>query len=572
MLAANKKRWVIQPQIPLTIEQALADYPPVLKQLLYNRGYQTQETAYRYLAAEKTPGTEPMNMLGIPEAVDRIQYAIQRQENIAVYGDYDADGVTATALLVQFLENLGANVREYIPNRFDEGYGLNLEALAALKDEGINLVVTVDCGIRSPEEAAYAAQLGLDLIISDHHHPGRQLPNALAIINPKQENDTYPDKDLAGVGLAYKLAEGIVADLENHKDNLPKYLKAQAYLDLVAIGTVADMAPLVGENRYLVRQGMKLLQQPQRQGIQSLIGVSGVIARKINAWDIGFLLGPRLNAAGRLDSALLALKLLVSKDVAEASELAQILDNQNRERQELTRQMQMRAEELMQADPEPEFLIYADDPNFNPGLVGLVASRLTEMYYRPSIIAHAGHEVTRASCRSIPEFHITNALDQCADLLDHHGGHAAAAGFTVRNENLPELINRMKDIAQENLSGRDLQPSLTADMEIPLIDLKPEVLKFLEWLQPTGQGNPQAVFVSRGLKVIRARTVGKDNTHLKMAVSDGHITYDAIAFRQGMWMEAMPSEIDLIYTFESNEFNGRETLQLNVRDIQPSEG
>ena len=572
MMPDSNKHWIIPPQIPITVEQTLGDYQTVLKQLLYNRGYRTHEEAYRFLSAESPPGTDPLNMLGIPEAVDRIQYAIQHQEPIAIYGDYDADGVTATALLVQFLENFGADVREYIPNRFDEGYGLNQEALAALKDEGIELVVTVDCGIRSPDEAEFASYIGLDLIISDHHHPGPQLPHALSVINPKQERDTYPDKDLAGVGLAYKLAEGIVTELENQKDTLPAHLKADSFLDLVAIGTIADLAPLVGENRSLVRRGMKLLQQPQRQGIQSLIGVSGLVARKINAWDIGFLLGPRLNAAGRMDSALLALKLLVSQDVGEAGELAQKLDNQNKERQELTRQMQQRAEELMVPDPETACLIFADDPGFNPGLVGLVASRLTEQYYRPSIIAHAGPEVTRASCRSIPEFHITNALDQCADLLDHHGGHAAAAGFTVRNENLPELIERLMNIAQDELSGLDLKPHLYADMEIPLHELKPEILKFLEWLQPTGQGNPQAVFVTRDLKVSRARTVGKDNSHLKMTVTDGRITYDAIAFRQGKWFEAMPPAIDLLYSFESNEFNGRETLQLNVRDIKPSEG
>ena len=566
------KHWIIAPKIPLSIAQVLSDYPPVMQQLLFNRGLRTREDAFRFLSAELPPGTDPMAMLGIQEAVDRIQFAIQHQEPIAVYGDYDADGVTATALLVQFLENHGANVREYIPNRFDEGYGLNIEALAALKDEGIKLVITVDCGIRSPREADYASQIGLDLIITDHHHPGPELPRALAVINPKQENDTYPEKDLAGVGLAYKLAEGFVAAIDQHDDNLPPQLRAESFLDLVAIGTVADLAPLTGENRSLVRRGMKALQQPHRQGIQSLIGVSGLVARKINAWDIGFLLGPRLNAAGRLDSAVTALKLLISQDVQEAGELAQQLDNQNRERQDLTRQMQERAVEMMVPDPEKEFLLYADDPDFNPGLVGLVASRLTEKYYRPSVVAHKGPQFTRASCRSIPEFHITNALDQCADLLDHHGGHAAAAGFTVQNEKLPELLERLTYLANEQLKNKDLQPRMHADIEIPLHQLKPEILNFLEWLQPTGQENPQAVFVSRDLRVTRARTVGKDNSHLKMAVTNGQITFDAIAFRQGFWMEEMPSSIDIMYTFEKNEFNGRETLQLNVRDIKPFEG
>lgn len=571
-MSIDDKHWIVAPIIPINIDQTLDDYPPIMRQLLFNRGFHTREEAYRYLVAETPPGTDPHAMLGIPQAVDRIQYAIQHQEPIAIYGDYDADGVTATALLVQFLENLGANVREYIPNRFDEGYGLNLEALAALKDEGIKLVVTVDCGIRSPAEAAYAYNIGLDLIISDHHHPGPDLPKALAVINPKQSLDRYPEKDLAGVGLAYKLAAGIVAAMESQKDQLPAHLRAESFLDLVAIGTVADLAPLVGENRSLVRQGMKTLQQPQRQGIQSLIGVSGLTARKINAWDIGFLLGPRLNAAGRLDSALTALKLLISQDVQQAGELALQLDDQNTRRQEQTRELQQLAEEILQPELDEAYLLFASDPIFNPGLVGLVASRLTERYYRPTVIAHAGPEVTRASCRSIPEFHITNALDQCADLLDHHGGHAAAAGFTVHNKNLPELVERLKQLAQDQLEHLDLRPRLHADMEVPLHELKPELLHFMEWMQPTGQGNPQAVFVSRGLKVIRARGVGKDNAHLKLAVSDGRITYDAIAFRQGMWMEAMPAFIDILYSFETNEYNGRETLQLNVRDLKPSTG
>ena len=554
------KRWQIMPLITPEAEDSLQEYPPILRQILFNRGYATQEIANQYLEAKMPPGTDASNLLGVPEATERIQYAIKTQERIAVYGDYDADGVTATALLVSALSTMGADVIGYIPNRFDEGYGLNNEALDNLRSDGTRLVITVDCGIRSPQETKHAQDIGLDMIISDHHHPDNELPQAVAVINPKQPQDTYPEKELAGVGLAYKLISALMG---NSSD-------AESYLDLVALGTVADLAPLVGENRALVRKGLEVLRKPHRQGVMALIGVSGLKPNKIKASDIGFVLGPRLNAAGRLESALAALDLLTSSDVYQAAELAQQLDNQNRERQQITSQIQKQAEQLVLIDDPDALLLFAAHPDFNPGVVGLAASRLTELYYRPAIVAYRGEVLTRASCRSIKEFHITQALDQCADLLERHGGHAAAAGFTVKNENLPALINRLKVIANQELSQLDLRPTLTADVEIPLSDLKPEILDYLEWLQPTGYGNPQAHFVSRNLKVTRSRTVGKDNNHLKFTVTDGRITYDAIAFRQGHWEGLLPSRIDLLYIFETNEYFDRISLQLNVRDIKPT--
>jgi single-stranded-DNA-specific exonuclease len=295
-----------------------------------------------------------------------------------------------------------------------------------------------------------------------------------------------------------------------------------------------------------------------------------MIPRRVQASDIGFVLGPRLNAAGRLDSALAAFELLTTQDINKAGLLAQKLDIQNRERQKITQEIQARAEQIALDDDPDALLLFAADPDFNPGVVGLAASRLNERYYRPAIVAHQGETHTRASCRSIPEFHITDALDRCEELMDHHGGHAAAAGFTVRNENLPELIERLRAIAEQELSSLDLRPVLQADLEIQLSDLVPEILDQLEILQPTGYGNPQAIFVSRELKVKDHRLVGRDGTHLKLSVSDGWITYDAIAFRQGHWHADMPLFIDLMYTFERNEYNGKESLQLKVKDIQPS--
>jgi single-stranded-DNA-specific exonuclease len=563
------KIWKVAPRLSNEDARPLSNYSPILRQILHNRGYQSAEQARQYLEATPPDGSHPQDMLGIASAIDRLRFSIQNDEKIAVYGDYDADGVTATALMVHALKLLDAQVIGYIPNRFDEGYGLNVEALQSLHEDGVKLVVTVDCGIRSLQEAQYAAELGMQLIISDHHHPGTSLPPALAVINPKQDGDTYPEKNLAGVGLAYKLVQGLFEEI-NRSGNGAGFLDATQYLDLVALGTVADLAPLTGENRALVRAGLQAMHRPHRQGLVSLMGAAAINPLQVNAGDIGFALGPRLNAAGRLDSALAALELLLTNDLFEAGRIAQQLDIQNRERQQITHAIQERAELLaLERDPEALLLI-AVDADFNPGVVGLAASRLTDQYYRPAIVAQRGEDFTRGSCRSIPEFHITQALDGCADLLEHHGGHAAAAGFTVRNDRLEELIDRLQAIALEQLADLDLRPTLQADMELPLSALKPEILPDLNRLQPTGYGNPQPAFVSHDLKVLRSRTVGKDNSHLKLTVTDGRITYDAIAFRQGHWQGQMPPKIDLMYFFEVNEFNGRSYLQLNVRDLKPA--
>lgn len=558
------KRWEVAQPLPPGTVQELNGYPPILRQILYNRGYRTHEQARIFLEAQPPPGCDPTNILNLPQAVERINYAIQNHERIVVYGDYDADGVTATALLGLALKSLGAEVREYIPNRFDEGYGLNLDALHSLSTEGTNLIITVDCGIRSWDEAQYASSAGMDLIITDHHFPLEAVPPAFAVINPKQQGDNYPEKNLAGVGLAYKLVEAL-----SNSDHYPD-LKSEHYLDLVALGTVADLVPLTGENRYLVRKGLEYIRQPIRQGVMALIGVSGLTPARISTSDISFALAPRLNASGRLESALASLQLLTSADPMAVGQLAQWLEIQNRDRQKITRQIQAKSEQRIITDDQIPFLLFDADPEYNAGVVGLAASRLTEQFYRPSIIANIGEEFTRGSCRSIPEFHITNALDQCEDILEQHGGHAAAAGFTVRNELLQELVFRLDSIAREQLENVDLRPRIFAETIIPLSELKPDLLKYLNWLQPTGMGNPTPIFMSTGLKVTHQKAVGADGSHLKLTVTDGRITFDAIAFRQGYWFAHLPPKIDLMYTFELNEFNGQVSLQLNVKDIRKS--
>ncbi len=559
-----EKQWVVANKLTPEVDQSLASHPALLRQILFNRGFHTAELSKSYLDAAPLAGNDPFAMKGMAAAVERLVYAIASGERIVIYGDYDADGVTATALLVNCILTLGGNVESYIPDRFEEGYGLNIAALQQIKENGAAVVVSVDCGIRSLKEAAEAKRLGLDLIITDHHSPGPELPDAFALINTKQPGDEYPEKQLAGVGTAFKLAAALEEKLR------PGSGVSAGLLDLVALGTVADMVPLAGENRWMVRQGVNLMRRPQRQGLLSLIGVSGLKPLAVCSGDIGFLLGPRLNAAGRLETARNALNLLLTSDVFEAGRLAQYLDSQNRERQLLTRQMTATAEEMVSAEDEA-LLLVAVHEDFNPGVVGLVASRLVERFYRPAIVGQRGPEFTRCSCRSIPEFHITNALEQCADLFQNFGGHSAAAGFTVRNENFDEAIARLRAIAQQELGDKTLMPTIRADAELPLVDLKPDLLPYLEMVEPTGFGNPTVSLVSRNLKVRNAKIVGQEGKHLKLTVTDGWITYDAIAFRQGHWLETgMPNEVDLLYRFEANEFNGLRRLQLNVRDMKAS--
>lgn len=560
------KRWIVPPLISPEADSALSAFPPILRQILFNRGYITDADARAYLNAKPNFNPDPFQMRGMQKAVDRIRSAVQNNEPIAIYGDYDVDGVTATALLVEALQNLNADVRGYIPNRFEEGYGLNNNALDELKDQGVKLVISVDCGIRSPGEAQHARSIGLDLIISDHHHPAEgDLPPAYAVINPKQHGDEYPDKDLAGVGIAYKIAEALLTQF-------PGSFQLESLLDLVALGTVADLAPLVGENRVLVRIGLRQMRQTRRQGLSSLAAVSEITLAKVNATNIGFSLGPRLNAAGRLKEALAAFELLTTQDVFKAGELAQVLDMQNRERQRITRDMQKTAEEIAITSEPDAFLLFAAHEEFNSGVVGLAASRLTETYYRPAIVAARGPEETRGSCRSIPEFHITEALDHCADLLVRHGGHAAAAGFTVRNENLGELVSRLKSYAREKLADQDLRPTIVAEAEVSLVDFRADLYeKCLRFLEPTGYGNREAVFAARNVKVKSSRTVGADSKHLKMSLEDEKgFTHDAIGFRLGEWQAKMPARLDLLFTYEVNEFNGRVGYQLNLKDLKPA--
>ena len=566
---SSAKRWVVDDPIPDAAASRLtqAGYPLLIAQLLYNRDAADPEAAHRFLEGELAGPDAPELLMGMEAAVDRLQHAIERGERLVVYGDYDSDGVTATVLLVQVLRALGAEVQRYIPDREEEGYGLNAEALRKIKHEhGGQVVITVDCGVRANAEAEVAHELGLDLIVTDHHEPGVELPRAFAIINPKQTGDPYPEKDLAGVGLAYKLAQGLVRPLGKRAP-----ISGGDVLDLVALGTVADMAPLTGENRRLVRLGLGVLNRTKRKGIEALCSVARVKAGQVDATAIGFFLGPRLNAAGRLESALAAYELLSTTEGAVAMELAWQLEAQNRERQDLTRLAHTKARELALARGGQGALLFAAHGDFREGVVGLAAARLMDEFYRPAIVAHCGPETTKGSARSIPEFHITQALDEVRPLLEKHGGHKAAAGFTVRNENLAALAEHLEAIAERELGNKELRPTQRIDADqVPLASLTPELYEWLRKFEPCGFKNPTPVLASRGLKVVNSRTVGNDGRHLKLTVTDGGGLYDAIAFGQAPSSGEVPAQVDLAYCVEMNEWQGRRRLQLNVKSMVAS--
>jgi single-stranded-DNA-specific exonuclease len=542
-----------------------------LLQTLYNRGISEPPRIQAFLEGRYLENTDPFLLPEMDKAVARIQQAIAQDEMIVVYGDFDADGVTSTVLLTQALRGLGMGrrqVRPYIPDRIDEGYGLNKDALAKLKEIGAHLVVTVDCGIRSIREVAYAAELGLDMIITDHHSLGPELPPAVAVINPKHPDSSYPDTMLAGVGIAYKLAQALYQTMPERVQG-----NVEDFLDLVAVGTVADLAPLLHENRKLVMDGLKVLNRLQRPGLAALANAVGLKPGNITSESIGFGLGPRINAAGRLAHAYTAARLLAANNNHTARQLARELNDLNKQRQKLTAELGAKAETMVNPN---DLILIAGAEDFVPGVVGLVASRLADKNYRPAIVLEMGSEESRGSCRSIPEFHITDALDASADLLVRHGGHAQAAGLTLRNENLPQFKSRMREIAEAKLAGQDLVPTIAVDAEISLDEVDWALHETLAQLEPTGYSNPTPLFLSRNVEVMSHRAVGQDGTHLQMRLSSrngdyAHQLLPAIAFRQGAWADALPQIIDVVYSVNINEWNGRRSLQLMVQDIRPHE-
>jgi single-stranded-DNA-specific exonuclease len=565
----KSKRWQVGPSLPNSEATLFQRFHPIVAQILYNRGYTTPEQATAFLSGS-IPFGDPFKMRGMAQAVQRIRTAIKKQELIVIYGDFDADGVTSTTVMVTTLKALGANVQPYIPHRVDEGYGLNDEALRKLARKGAKLVITVDCGIRSVAEVEVGKQAGLDMIITDHHSVGPEIPNALAVINPKQEGCKYPEKMLAGVGIAYKLAEALLKVAVTQDRIVPK-IQSEDLLDLVAIGTVADLAPMNHlENRLLTIQGLKKIREGKRLGIRALLEVAHLTPDKVNSTTIGFVIGPRINAAGRLESAMMAYELLSTDDPQIAAQNAQALQNLNEKRQRLTREAQEFARSITPFDGGDVPLIFAADPQFQQGIVGLVAGRLTEEFYRPAIIMHQGEHESHGSCRSIAEFNITEALDQCADLLIRHGGHAQAAGFAIYNENLPHFQERILQIASSGLRNKDLRPTIQIDAEVLFKQLDLSLHEALTKLEPCGHDNTLPLLCTKRLRVVESKTVGKDNSHLKLRLSDGDQERDAIAFRLGDLAKDVPRFVDIAYQLDVDEWNGSRRLNLIVQDVRES--
>lgn len=554
-----EKEWIIAPKISKEAIEELKDFSDIIQQILFNRGIEDKKTAKEFFNIESDQ-YDPFLLTGMQTAVERILIAIKNNERIAVFGDYDADGITSTALLTEVLIEFGANVQPYLPER-EEGYGVNTNAINFLKDCDVSLIITVDCGIRSPEELKYAQELGMTVIVTDHHVPGEILPDVHSIICPKLKLDPYPEKNLSGVGIAYKVAQALFLEVRGSSQF------ADSWLDLAAIGTVADVVPLLGENRLIVKKGIQAIRFTKRLGLRSLINISGLNQRETSTFDISFGIAPRLNAAGRMDSPKKALNLLLTKDPIEAGLLSQELDDINKKRQKITQDMQKLAQKEVD---DNRLIINIIHEEFTSGLVGLVSAKLTESFYRPSIVGFKGEEFTRASCRSIPEFHITHALDKCEHLLVRHGGHAMAAGFTVSNEKIDELLEELEKIAEAELVLDDLKPKINIDLEYPLYLLPEDILNDLDQLEPLGSQNSEAVFVSRNVEVKHARIVGKDESHLKLWLKDKDKTYDGIAFNLGYWGKVLPPKIDIVYSVERNHYNGNIYKQLRIKDIKPS--
>jgi single-stranded-DNA-specific exonuclease len=482
-------------------------------------------------------------------------------ENIAIYGDFDADGITGTALLVKGLTSLGGRVIPYIPHRQTEGYGLRTTALENLRNKGVSLVISVDCGITALTEVKKAKRLGLDIVITDHHTPLAEIPNAVATVNPKRIDSSYPFSELTGAGVAIKLLQALF-------ESLGKKGQADEMLDLVALGTVADMAPLAGENRYWVKEGLKLMNASPRLGIREIVTQAGLTIGSLDAESISWIIAPRLNAAGRLAHAMTSYKLLMTDDQLEANRLATWLEKKNGERQRLTSKALTKARAQVAAEGISPLLI-ASDRDYPVGIAGLVANRLSEEFYRPSIVIRTGELTSSGSCRSIPEFNIILALGQCRSLLSQFGGHSQAAGFILPTKNLPRFKQHLSELASANLSGADLRPQLDIDAEARLPELSGNTFNLIQQLAPFGRGNPAPVFLSRRAEVVDCQTMGGNGEHLRLKLKQGGVMWNGVGFRMGSSRKEIASPLDIVYNMEIDRWQGEERLRLNILDFAP---
>ena len=569
-LSLKNMHWELAPIAPVSDIEALATSTHIstfMARLLYGRGFRTATAIQDFLAC-RDPHHDALLMHDMRAAAQRIITAIHEQEAIAVYGDFDADGITATSLICDAFRQLGANIAPYIPHRTTEGYGLNHEAMHRLAQSGVKLLVTVDCGISNVSEVALARELGMDVIITDHHAPPEQLPIATAVVNPKLPDCPYPDKGLVGVGIAYKLIEAIgQLGMPLTNDQMTNLL------DLVALGTVADLGPLQGENRSLVARGLTVLAQSQRPGIRALIAVAGITPAALKADDIGFKLGPRINAAGRLDDAVPAYELLLTDDFLEAQAKAKHLNETNIERQHQTKLLQERvaaALTLQQTNAASlDRIIVHADPDAHAGLVGLAAARIADQFARPAIIIERGEPHSRGSARSGGMINMVEALRRCGAPFIKMGGHAAAAGFTIESSNidmLRQLLNEYAEAQQVEVGVRTLHIDCEVSAEAVTLDLVNELAQ----LEPCGHSNHAPVLLARNCRVISAQPMGSDNKHLRLKLDLAGRVITAIAWGEGEHAQnftRIPA-VDIVFHPQRNEWNGRIEVQLILHDLR----
>ncbi|MDN4088808.1 single-stranded-DNA-specific exonuclease RecJ [Paenibacillus polymyxa] len=561
----SQYRWKT-PEVNLEAAQPLTEelgISPLLSRLLVNRGVTTAGEANRFLYGSVDDVHDPFLLLGMKEAVPRIRQALERGEHILIYGDYDADGVSSTSLMIQLMRFLKASYDIYIPHRSNEGYGLHNHALDWAHQQGVTLVITVDTGISAVEQIAYATSLGIDVIVTDHHEPPAVLPEAYTLINPKLPDCPYPFKGLAGVGVALKLAQALLSEVP------------EEWFEIAAIGTVADLMPLHGENRTIVRRGIQSMRNTAFPGIRALLHVAGVEISTVTSVNIAFALAPRINASGRLDHAGRAVSLLTTEKEEEADQLAHALDLLNRERQQVVEHIVEQAEQQLASKLNegklPSVIVLAGE-GWNVGVVGIVASKLLDRYYRPTIILGIDAEtgMCKGSARSIPALDIYSALTDCHELMEHFGGHPSAAGMTLSRDNLELFEERLNCYAGSILTPEDFIPIAEADMVCRLDEVSLQVVEELELLQPFGMGNPSPRFILQGLQLREARKMGREKNHVKLLLEQNGLSLDAIAFRRGDLADFLQqqTDIDLLGELSINEWNGKRSLQLMMQDIR----
>lgn len=542
---------------------------PIISQILINRGIKDTKAARRYLYPSLNDLHSPFLMKDIKKGIARLLKAIHNNENIIIYGDYDADGITSVVILYKFIKEITPNIDYYIPDRIQEGYGLKIPAIDKFKKDNVSLIITVDCGISDVEQIAYANSLGIDTIILDHHEISGTLPSAVAAINPNREDCSFPFKGLAGVGIAFNFLIALRGSLNKEgfwKDN--NYPNLKEYLDIVSLGTIGDIAPLIDENRIFTKIGLELISEGQRPGIKALKEVSGVDGQNIDSFKASFSLIPRINAAGRIASPLDAVKLLLTDDLAEARVLAQKLDSHNRNRQLMEKKILSDILEIMGTDKSFEkmnSLVFASD-KWHPGIIGIVASRLVELFNRPTFIISMNNGVGKGSGRSVSGFNIYKGIQQCADLLLSFGGHYHAAGISIKEENIEKFTNLLDEITGNGSEFSETATQIAIDTECPIVNICPEWMAQIEILAPFGSKNPEPLLYARNVKASSLIIVG--NNHLKMWLKSNDASCDAIWFNMGKYLTSLNgATFDIVFTPQINNWNGSPDIQLKIKDV-----